>query len=193
MTRRSDVEAHDDIVRAVISLVDEHGYDGVQLRSVARTAHVSLQRIYRLFGSRDALLLAAVRRWLAEHTYASLEPPPTDSVYEGLMHIFRGVFGPWERSPRMLQAFHRARIGPGGDELVRQATEAIRPAMQAVLAGADASYVRDVDLLLVNLFYAAFGRVADGEIGVTEILPTLERAAFRLTADNTMATRQTVA
>ena len=34
-------------------------------------------------------------------------------VYDGLMRGLRYVFEPWERNPRMLEAYHRARTGPG--------------------------------------------------------------------------------
>jgi AcrR family transcriptional regulator len=192
VSRASEGEARETILRVVVELLGEHGYDGVQLREVARRAHVSLSRIYQLHGTRDALLVDAVRRWMAEHAYATLEPtdtlePSPSDAQRGLMQIFQAVFEPWEREPRMLEVFHRARLGPGGQELVEQATAAIRPALHAVLEGADAAYVRDVELLLFNLLYAVFGRFADGELAITEILPTLERAAVRLTADNRAA------
>ncbi len=180
-------EAQDNILGTVIDLLGADGYDGVQLREVARRAHVSLARIYDMFGSRDELIVAAMLRWMDAHAYASLEPPSPLGVYKGLMHVFRAVFEPWERNPRMLEAFHRARTGTTGQALVHQGTTAIGPAIGAALDGADPAYVRDVELLLANIFYALFGRFADGELAITDLLPILERTAFRLTADNTSA------
>jgi TetR/AcrR family transcriptional regulator, cholesterol catabolism regulator len=181
----SALSAHDKILGTVIDLLGAEGYDGVQLREVARRAHVSLARIYGIFGSRDRLIVAAMLRWMDAHAYAALEPPSQLGRYEGLMHVFRAVFEPWERSPRMLEAFHRARTGSTGQSLVHQGAAAIGPAIRAALDGADPAYVRDVELLLANIFYALFGRFADGELAITDLLPILERTAFRLTADNT--------
>jgi TetR/AcrR family transcriptional regulator, cholesterol catabolism regulator len=128
-------------------------------------------------------------RWMDAHAYAALEPPSQLGIYEGLMHVFRAVFEPWERNPRMLEAFHRARTGSAGQALVHQGAAAIGPAIRAVLDGADPAFVHDVELLLANIFYALFGRFADGELAITDLLPILERTAFRLTADNTPAIR----
>lgn len=184
---RSASQARDDIIGVVVDVLGTEGYDAVRLRDVARRARVSLSRIYGLFGNRDELIVAAVERWMDEHAYVGVVPPPGLGVYDGLLHVFRTVFEPWERNPQMLEAFHRARIGPGGRTLVEQGTRAIHPAIRTVLEGAEASYVRDVEQLLVNVFYAVFGRFADGELPITEVLPSLERVAFRLTADNAAA------
>ena len=58
-----------------------------------------------------------------------------------------------------------------------------------MLKDVDQDYAADIQLLLLNVFYAVFGRFADGELGITDVLPTLERAVFRLTADNASAIR----
>ena len=49
---------------------------------------------------------------MAENGYAGLAPPfARRGVYEGLLHILRCVFEPWETNPAMLEAFDRARRG----------------------------------------------------------------------------------
>ena len=96
----------------------------------------------------------------------------------------RYVFEPWERNPRMLEAYHRARLDPTGKRLDRQGMNAIMPNAAALLADADPAYVEDVTLILKNMAYAVVGRFAAGNLDITAILPTLERAVFRLTADN---------
>jgi len=180
------------IVRAVLELLESGGYDAVQLRAVAGRAHVSLATIYKLFPTRGELIVAAMEQWMAASVYSQIAPPPPgESLYDGLMRVFRYVFGPWERSPRMLEAYHRARTGPGGQRLERQAWNAVEPAARAVLAGCDPDYVQDIELILTNMAYAVTGRCASGEIGTAEILPALERAVFRLTADNGPAAART--
>jgi hypothetical protein len=103
------------------------------------------------------------------------------------MRGLRYVFEPWERSPRMLEAYHRARSGPGGKRLDAQGMAAIVPLARAALAGADPAYAHDIEVILRNMAYAVIGRFASGTLDITAILPTLERAVFRLTADNETA------
>jgi AcrR family transcriptional regulator len=173
------------IVAVVQDLLESDGYDAVQLRDVARRARVSLATIYRLFSSRDELIVTAIERWMSTHSYAELElPAPDESVYDGLMRGLRYVFEPWERNPRMLEAYHRARTGPGGRRLDEQGMRAIQPNADALLANADPEYVRDVTMVLKNVAYAVVGRFAAGTLDITAILPTLERAVFRLTQNN---------
>jgi hypothetical protein len=52
----------------------------------------------------------------------------------------------------------------------------------AVLEGADAGLVEDLPAIISHLAYGLVARFAAGEIAITEILPTLDRALFRLTA-----------
>jgi len=190
MKGASESEAREIILRVVEGFLATRGYNGFQLREVAKEARVSLSRIYELFGTREELIVAAMERWMSHNGYADLTPPlAKQGIYEGLLYILRSLFEPWEYNPRMLDAFHRARRGRGGDRLVVQGAAAIRPALQSVLKEADPQHAADVELLLGNLFYAVFGRFSDGELNITDILPTLERAAFRLTADNTSAAK----
>jgi TetR/AcrR family transcriptional regulator, cholesterol catabolism regulator len=98
------------ILAAVLESLERGGYDGVYLQEVARTARVSLATVYKLFGTRDELIVAAMEQWMASTSYADLAPPaPEETLYDGLMRLFRRVFEPWERNPRMLEAYHRAR------------------------------------------------------------------------------------
>jgi hypothetical protein len=52
----------------------------------------------------------------------------------------------------------------------------------AVLADVDADFIQDLDTVLSSLVHGLVERFATGEIGITEILPALDRAVFRLTA-----------
>jgi len=186
--------AADAILGAVLELVESAGCEAVQLREVARRARVSLATIYKLFRTRDELLVAAVDRWMGTHNCAPVPPPPPgESVYDGLMRVFRHVFEPWERNPRMLKAFHRARAVPGGERLDQRAWRVIEPAGWAVLAGGEPRYVEDVIVVLTNVADAVVARFAAGQLDATDILPTLERATYRLTSDNAEAARQAAA
>lgn len=181
----------DRIIAVVIDLLERDGEEAVRVRDIARLAHLSLRTIYEHFPDRDELVLAAVQHWMAEHTYAELAPPgPEDSLYDSLMRILRGIFEPWERSPRMLTAFYRAHNRAGREQLDLQTFSAVAPIHEAAMSGADRRYAEDIALVLGNMSWALVGRFARGEVEATAILPALERAVHRLTADNSAEARQ---
>lgn len=56
-------ETRTDILRAARSLLEEHGYHGVGMERIARSAGVTRQSVYLHFGSKGALLLSLVE-WI---------------------------------------------------------------------------------------------------------------------------------
>jgi TetR/AcrR family transcriptional regulator, cholesterol catabolism regulator len=175
----------DRILDIVVELLESEGYDAVQLREVARRARTSLATIYKRYGTRDELILAALECWMAENRYAGLAAQThraDESLYDGLMRVLRTIFEPWEQHPGMLKAYFRARSAPGGQRLLRRGLDAVVPAGMEVLADVDTRLVQDLDNILSSLVYGLLGRFAAEEIEITEILPTLDRAVHRLTS-----------
>ncbi len=184
----SESETSSRILAVVLDSLERVGYDGLYLQEVARGARVSLSTIYKLFGTRDQLIVAALEQWMARTSYTDLAAvDPDETLREGLMRLFRRVFEPWEDSPKMLEAYHKARTGPDGSRLEAQGITALVPAAGAVLAGTDPDYLDDIGRVLTGLSYGLIGRYVDGALEITDILPTLEKAVFRLTADNESA------
>lgn len=185
VTNTQVASRHDRILDIVVELLESQGYDAVQLREVARRARTSLATIYKRYATRDELILAALERWMEENRYAGLAAQPHSSdepLHDGLMRVLRTIFQPWEGHPDMLKAYFRARAAPGGESLVRRGLDAVVPSAMAVLGNVDADLVKDLDTVLSSLVYGLVGRFAAGEIQITDILPTLERAVFRLTS-----------
>jgi len=177
-----DGKGQDRILDIVVELLETEGYDAVQLREVARRARMSLATIYKRYGTRDELILAALDRWMEENRYAGLTKPhvPDESLYVGLMRVLRTIFEPWEEHPAMLNAYFRARTAPGGEKLIRRGFDAVVPAVMEVLVDADPEFVRDMDAIVSNVVYGLLGRFAVGEIEITQILPTLDRTVRHL-------------
>ncbi|WP_245673477.1 TetR family transcriptional regulator [Nocardia lijiangensis] len=185
MPRTGESDTASKIIDTVLSLLDSDGYDAVQLRAVAKQAHVSLATVYKLYPTRDELILAAVEQWMAANIYTELVPSrENESLAGGLVRLVRYVFEPWERNPRMLEAYYRARSGPGGQRLDTQGFNAVLPAAGTLFAGIDTDYIADVGLVLSNMVYALVGRFANADLAITEILPALERTIVRLTGNN---------
>lgn len=175
----------DRVLDVVVDILETDGYDAVQLREVARRARTSLATIYKRFANRDELILAALECWMEENRYAGLAAQThevDESLYTGLMRVLRTIFEPWERHPGMLEAYFRVRTAPGGQKLVRRGFDVVVPAAMAVLADVDPDFIEDLDTILSSLVHGLVGRFATGEIAITEILPALDRAVFRLTA-----------
>src|SRR5437660_10079027 len=119
---------------------------------------------------------------MAANAYNELAPPAEGSShFDGLMRMFRVVFEPWERNPMMLEAFHRARSGSGGEQLDDQGVDAVTPFVRAVLADADPGDVEDIEQILTNVSYGLVARFVDGEVDITDILPAIELTVARLT------------
>ena len=173
--------SRDRIIAVVISTLETEGYERVQLREVARRSHVSLETIYQQFGNKAQLIIDALQEWMGVNSYSVRRAPEAhESLYDGLMGNLRQVFEPWERSPTMLKAFYQAQAGPGGDHLKQQGRSAMEPNGREVMKGLEPSLAADIALILEGLALGAIGRFARGEIEVTDILHTLERAVYRL-------------
>ncbi|KWX65946.1 TetR family transcriptional regulator, partial [Mycobacterium sp. NAZ190054] len=177
--------SEDPILAVVVDLLENEGYDAVQLREVARRSRTSLTTIYKRYANRDELILAALEAWTDTHRYAAVADQrrePGESLHESLMRLFRVLFEPWERHPAMLAAYFRARTGPRGNRLLRRGLEVVVPAALDMLADVDDDFIADLDIVVANVVYGLLGRFAAGEIAITDILPAIDRAVYRLTA-----------
>ena len=176
--------APDPLIDIVVDLVDTQGYDAVQLREVARRARMSLTTIYKRYPTRDELIVAALRWWMDTHRYAAFTshraPSSEESIYDGLMWIFRAIFEPWEKHPNMLQAYVRAQTGPGGEALTQHGFDVVVPAALAVLSNCDGRFAEDVGVILTGIVYGTLGQFASGAVAITDIVPTIERTVYWL-------------
>lgn len=185
MAARDEVRSDDRILGIVVDMLENEGYDAVQLREVARRARTSLTTIYKRYSTRDELILAALQAWMDDNRYSGLSQgshPPDETLYAGLMRVLRTIFEPWERHPAMLTAYFRARGAPGGQRLVRRGLDVVVPAAMEVLVDADEGFIADLDTIISSLVYGLLGRYTAGEIAVTEILPSLDRTVHLLTS-----------
>ncbi|BBY18224.1 TetR/AcrR family transcriptional regulator [Mycolicibacterium litorale] len=178
--------SEDRLLDVVVEILGADGYDAVQLREVARRARVSLSTIYKRYATRDELILAALEAWMEDHRYSGVTPHARDagtSLYEALMDLFRTIFEPWEQHPGMLTAYFRARSSPAsGQKLLQRGLDVVVPAGLELLAGVDDDFIADLNAVVASVVYGLLGRFSTGEIVITEILPTLDRTVYWLTA-----------
>jgi TetR/AcrR family transcriptional regulator, cholesterol catabolism regulator len=175
--------ARDRIIAVVVSMLEAGGTAGVELPEVARLAQVSLRTVYQNFGSRDGLILASVEAWMESQVYRPLvAPAPDEPLADALVRHYRYIFQPWERSPKMAEAYMRARLGPGGERLLVQGAVS-EPVTRWLFKQVDPDYAEEVLVILDHVVDAAALRFAQGRRSVTEILPTIERVVRFLTTD----------
>jgi AcrR family transcriptional regulator len=189
----NDTGGADPILGIVVDILETEGYDAVQLREVARRARTSLATIYKRYSTRDELILAALETWMEENRYSGItgqRREPSESVYAALMGLLRTIFEPWEQHPEMLTAYFRARAAPGGQRLVSRGLDIVVPAALDALADVDAGFIADLDAIVSSLVYGLLGRFAAGEIAITAILPSLDRAVYWLTRGYQAATER---
>ena len=173
------------IIDTVLAQIEAGGYDAVELRTIAREARASLATIYKSFPSRDALLLAAVKRWMGEHVWASMTPPdrqaPPSERLSALMHA---IFEPWLDNPRMLEAFVRATERNGGYELQEQGQRAVAPLIIACFDDdADPADVSEILTIVRHMVSGLMADYAHGVLTAHEILPVLDMTFRRLTSE----------
>jgi len=172
------IDPRDRILEIVLDILQNDGYEAVQLREVARRSRTSLSTIYKRYPTRDSLILAALESWMDEYRYAGLARQhhgPDESIYDGLMRVLGTIFEPWERHPEMLKAYYRSRSATGRELLLDRGLDIVIPAAMEVLDGVDQDFVADLDSVLTTVVFGLSGRFAAGEIAITDILPTIER------------------
>jgi AcrR family transcriptional regulator len=163
-------------------MLESGGWDCVQVADVAMTARVSLRTVYKMFGSREELILAAVEAWMDSEVYQKLERPAAgDSPRDALTRHFRQIFEPWERHPTMARAFMQARLAPGGDRLLTQGMKATEEIAALTFKDLGPDRAADIGVVFLNLSYGLSFRFAAGEIPVHEMRETFERAVRLLT------------
>ncbi|TCN52260.1 TetR family transcriptional regulator [Rhodococcus sp. SMB37] len=173
----------DRLLDTVVDLLDNEGYDAVQLREVARRARTSLTTIYKRYSTREELILAAIEHWMqANHSGIVMRSrDPDEPLHPAMMRVIRAIFEPWEKHPAMLFAYFRVRAAPGGASLTVRGFDPVVPIGMAVLSDVDPEFVTELETILSSLVYGLVGRCREGLIPITDIVPTIDRTVFWLT------------
>lgn len=96
----------DELLRAAVQLLDQHGPDALQTRKVAAAAHTSTMAVYTHFGGMQALITAIAEEGLHQFDEALTTPGTDDPVADLLLcgaayrrfaiehpHMYRLMFG----------------------------------------------------------------------------------------------------
>lgn len=101
------------VIKAVMELATEGGYDAVQMRDVAARAHVALGTIYRYFASKDHLLAATLVEFSHDIQGRLVRQPPRgDTSADRMVDVIRRAMKAIERQPRLGKAMVTAIASP---------------------------------------------------------------------------------
>ena len=178
---RSQTARRQRVIAAAIELASAGGYDAVQMRDVATTAHVALGTIYRYFASKDHLLAATLVEWTRDLQARVLQRPargssPADRVVDVLQRATRNL----ERNPRLTAALITAVSAP--DPAIKDCQREVNDIMVEVLSGAMADDVPDdlkagVCRVMSHVWFSSLVGWVNGWGGGVDIGDELEVAA----------------
>ena len=96
--RLPPAERREQLLDAALTVLDEHGYGGVSMEAIARTAGVTKPVVYDLFGNRGELLTALLEReearalaQIAEAMPATPANDPDELIVEGFRVFLESV------------------------------------------------------------------------------------------------------
>ena len=178
---RSQTARRQRVIAAAIALASAGGYEAVQMRDVAMTAHVALGTIYRYFASKDHLLAATLVEWTRDLQARVLQRPargasPADRVVDVLQRATRNL----ERNPRLTAALITAVSAP--DPAIKDCQREVNDIMVEVLSGAMADDVPDdlkagVCRVMSHVWFSSLVGWVNGWGGGVDIGDELEVAA----------------
>lgn len=111
----SKPEKRDEIVRAALELIAEHGFHGAPMAMIAVKAGVGAGTIYRYFENKDVLITELYRE-LEERIYAAVMAgySPDKPIRERFLYLGGAVLGYCVTNPldfRYLEQFHNSPYG----------------------------------------------------------------------------------
>ena len=111
----SKPDKRDEIVRAALELIAEHGFHGAPMAMIADKAGVGAGTIYRYFENKD-VLISELYRELEERIYAAILAgyTPDKPVRERFLYLGAAVLGYCIANPldfRFLEQFHNSPYG----------------------------------------------------------------------------------
>lgn len=123
------------ILRVVRSQIEASGFAGLNIRNVARGARVSPSTLYEIYGSKEALILAAVADTFRELVIDERRYKPG---LERLMRRLESIAQMFEASPRTAEAVTKLFLqgdadSPANDVFLENAIDARRASLQEML------------------------------------------------------------
>jgi AcrR family transcriptional regulator len=167
------------IIGAVLELAAEGGYEAVQIVEIARRAEVSSRTIYNHYGSKDNVLVAAMKSW-RHQVAAQLDTAPNIPGFEmRMLAIYRQIFEAFAKYPLLFETFVRMpwKRDPTGWEWE---LDVVDSAVGAELPDLDRQFAEDFRRIVGAVLLAGFTRRGTGQFSSEEVWSEIERCIRRL-------------
>jgi AcrR family transcriptional regulator len=182
---RSQTARRERVVTAAMDLASSGGYDAVQMRDVAATAHVALGTIYRYFSSKDHLLAATLVEWTRDlQRRVTQRPARGDTAVDRVIDIVGRATRTMERQPTLTAALMTAMSAP--DPAIKPCQQEVGDLMFEVMATAmpeiDEDLRRDVCKVLTHVWFSAmigWSNNWGGGVNVTDEVKLAARLLLR--------------
>jgi TetR/AcrR family transcriptional regulator, cholesterol catabolism regulator len=139
---RSQAVRRQRVIAAAMKLAGEGGYDAVQMRDVAATAHVALGTIYRYFSSKDHLLAATLVEWSRDFQVRfTMRPARGETPADRVVDVVRRATRTLEQNRQLTAALVTAVSAP--DPGIKDCQRQINVVMVKLLSEAMADDVDD--------------------------------------------------
>lgn len=181
MARPRSTAAHQAALHAAVELLFEVGVDGVTLEEVAARSGVARSTLYRHFGSKEELVVAAASSCLLQH------PTPDTGSLEGDLRFLFDRFRQDEEAKRipqllalLLDASRRdPALGALLDALLEERRRPLRTVVQLAQLRGEISERIDLDTALAIIIGPfTHRRLIDGAEADDEFAETVLRAAI---------------
>ena len=177
---RSQAARRQRVIVAAMQLATDGGYEAVQMRDVAATAHVALGTIYRYFASKDHLLAATLVEWTSDlQRRLAQRPARGDTPAERVVEVVRRAGRAIERSPKLTAALITAVTAPDPaiTDCQRQVAQTMVDVMSAAMGDVPDDVKAGVCRVLSHVWFSALLGWVNGWANGVDVGDELEVAA----------------
>jgi len=179
------VERRNAVLRAVRDALEEHGFDGLTIREVAKAANVSPSTLYEIYGSKESLIWTAVRDILLD---LAIEEHQYEPGLERFVHRLESIARIFEVTPKTAEVLSRlffegGENSPSNQVFLDNAIEARKTSLEEMLSMRQLKKDFDVDFCSRALISVTWGTALlwlKGRIPPGEFRVELVRASMSM-------------
>lgn len=147
------------MLRAVRDHLEEYGFDGLTIRDVAQTAHVSPSTLYEIYGSKESLIWTAVKENLRG---LAIEEEKYELGLERFVRRLESIARIFEATPKTAEAltrlfFEGGKDSPANPVFLANAIEARRASLQEMIDARQLKKDLDLDFYSRALISVTWG------------------------------------
>jgi AcrR family transcriptional regulator len=164
------------IIKTVLQLAEEGGYDRIQLREISKRSGIAMRTIYKYFGSREALIASTMAEWRTQSLRRAMAAAKGDNFVDRYLSIMHYSFNVFRAKPKLWEVI--ARMQREGQPL-DQGIEIDAALMRHAFEDVDATFFEEFERLIGSLFYSSLMFSVFGKYSFDETWSHIERTVRR--------------